>query len=124
MVFRMGLTYSEVDKVVDTKYFAKLTISFTLPASVYEIIDINWFLKTLLPNEVKLNIKIDDIRLRSNLTTNKIMRFTEKSFFYTILGFTQSHSGPLDDIERLLKYYWAPIRAMNPVKLQASIRFF
>ena len=41
MVFRMGLTYSEVDKVVDTKCFAKSTISFTLPAGVYEIIDIN-----------------------------------------------------------------------------------
>ena len=80
-------------------------------------------LRTLLPNELKLNIKTDDIRLRSNLTTNKRMRFTKKPFFYTILGFTQPHSGPLDDIERLLKYYRAQIRAINPIKLQASIRF-
>ena len=29
--------------------------------------------------------------------------FTEKSFFYTILGFTQSHSSELGDIERFVQ---------------------
>ena len=37
--------------------------------------------KSLLPDEPKVNITIDDIRLRSNLTTNKTKRFTRKSFF-------------------------------------------
>ena len=37
-------------------------------------------LKSSLPNEVKVNITIDDIRLKSNLTTNKPVRFTRKSF--------------------------------------------
>ena len=50
-------------------------------------------LKSLLPNEVKVNITIGDIRLRSHLSTNKIIRSTERSFSYTILGCTQSHSG-------------------------------
>ena len=54
---------------------------------------------SLLPVEVNVSITIDDIRLGSNLNTNKTMKFTEKSFFYTIIGFTQSHSGPLKDIE-------------------------
>ena len=56
-------------------------------------------LKSVLPDEVKVKTTIDDSRLRSNLTTNKTIRFTKKSFFYTILGFTQSHSRSLGDIE-------------------------
>ena len=55
--------------------------------------------KSLLPKEVKVKITIDDIRLKSNLTTNKTIRFTEKFFFYVILGFTQSHLGELGDFE-------------------------
>ena len=43
-------------------------------------------LKSLLPKEVKVKNKIDDIRLKSNLTTYKTIRFTKKSFFYRILG--------------------------------------
>ena len=48
---------------------------------------------------MKINITIDDIRLKSNLKTNQTLLFTKKSFFYTILGFTQSRSYPLEDIE-------------------------
>ena len=58
-------------------------------------------LKSLLPDELKVKITIDDIRLRSISTTNKTIRFIKKSIFYTILGFTETHSGPLDDIEGL-----------------------
>ena len=50
-------------------------------------------LKSLLPIGVKINITNDDIRLKSTLTTNKTIRFTKRKFFYTILGFTQSHLG-------------------------------
>ena len=63
------------------------------------MIDLNNTLKHILPNNVKVNITIDDIRLKSNLKANQILIFTEKSFFYTILGFTRSHSYPLDDID-------------------------
>ena len=45
-------------------------------------------LMSLLPNEVKVNITIDDIRLKSILTTNRTNKFTKKSFFYKIQGFT------------------------------------
>ena len=37
--------------------------------------------------------------MKANLKTNQILNFTEKSFFCTILGFTKSHSYPLDDID-------------------------
>ena len=48
---------------------------------------------------MKVNSTIDDIRLGSNLTIIKTLRFAKKSFIFTILGFTQSHLGPLGDIE-------------------------
>ena len=63
------------------------------------MIDLNNTLKYNLPHAVKVNITIDDIRLKSNLKINQTLIFTNKSFFYTILGFTQSHQGPLNDIE-------------------------
>ena len=56
-------------------------------------------LKFLFPDEVKIDTADDDIRLRSSLTTNKTILFAKKSFFYTILSFTLSHSKALGDIE-------------------------
>ena len=56
-------------------------------------------LNSLLPDDVKVHVTIDDIRLRSNLPTNKTIRFTKKPFFYTLLGLIQSLSGSLGDIE-------------------------
>ena len=47
---------------------------------------------------MKVSVTIDDVRLKSNLQTNQTLILTNKSFFYTILGFTQSRSYPLDDI--------------------------
>ena len=55
-------------------------------------------LMSLLPNEVKAKITNDDIRLTSKLTSNKTLGITEKSFIYTKLGFTQSHSDHLNDL--------------------------
>ena len=55
-------------------------------------------LKSLFPKEVKVNITNDDIGLKSNLTTDKTIRFIKKFFFYALLGFTQSNSGVLGDI--------------------------
>ena len=81
MVFRMELTYSEIEKILDVKYIATSTIGYTLPVGIYEIIDNNSTIKSLLPNDVKVNITIDDIRLKSKLTTNKTIKFTKKIFF-------------------------------------------
>ena len=46
-----------------------------------------------------MSVTIDEVRLKSNLKTNQTSIFTNKSFFYIILGFTRSRSYPLDDIE-------------------------
>ena len=60
-------------------------------------------LKSLIPDEKKVTITINDFSFKSNLTTNKTIRFSEKRFFYRIFGFIQSHSGELGDIERFIQ---------------------
>ena len=55
--------------------------------------------KYILPDNLKINITIDDFRLKSNLKNIQTLLFTNKSFFHTLLGFTQSHFYPLDDID-------------------------
>ena len=95
----MQLTYDEIIDVLDLKYISTKKIGYTLNPGIYEIVDLNNTLKHILPDNVKVSVTIDDIRLKSNLKFNQRLKFTEKSLFYTILGFTQSRSYPLDDIE-------------------------
>ena len=63
------------------------------------MIDLYNTLKYVPPDNVKVNVTTDDIRLKANLKINQTLVFTEKSFFYTILGYTQSRSYPLDHID-------------------------
>ena len=76
MVHRMELKYKIMD-VLDMKYTSATSIGYTSPPGIYKTSDTNLMLKSLLPDEVKVDITIDDIRLRSNLTTNKTIRFTK-----------------------------------------------
>ena len=91
MIFRMELTHYETIDKLDKIYLGQKTDGCTSPPGIYESVDINSMLEFLFPNEVKVNITIDDIRLKSNLTTNKTIRFTKKSFFKTKIRFNQSH---------------------------------
>ena len=56
-------------------------------------------LKSSLPNQVKVNNTIDDVRLRWNLTTIKSLRFTKKVFFEYNTRFPWTLCSPLGDIE-------------------------
>ena len=88
----MELTYDEIVDILDVKYVPASTNGYTLPPAEYENIDIILIIKLLLPNELKVNDTIGDVRIRSNSTTIKRIRFTTKSFFYRISRFTQSYS--------------------------------
>ena len=48
---------------------------------------------------MKLSVTIDGIRLKSVLKNNQSLISTNKSFFYTTIGLTQSHEGVSDDID-------------------------
>ena len=98
LVYRMRLPYYEIMDILDLRYIPTKRTGYSLNPGIYEVVDLNNTLKHILPDNVKVNITIDDIRLKSNLKFNQTLIFTEKSFFYTILGFTQSRSYPLNDI--------------------------
>ena len=81
MVFRMELTYNEIENILDMKYIDASTTGHTLEPGIFEVSDFNMMIKSSLPDEVIVINSIDDIRLRSNLTINSTSKFTEKSFF-------------------------------------------
>ena len=65
-----------------------------------------------------MNNTIDDIRLKSSLTTNKTIKFTKNSFFYTILGFTKSHSGVLGVIPGFVQLNLESYRSNRPINIK------
>ena len=117
LVYRMQLTYDEIIDVLDLKYIPTKKTGYSLNPGIYEIVDLNNTLKHILPDNVKVNITIDDIRLKSNLKINQTLIFTEKSFFYTILGFTQSRSYPLDDIDGFYQIIAGSYKSDRPINI-------
>ena len=117
LVYRMQITYDENIDVLDLKYIFTKRIGFSLDPGIYEIVDLNNTLNHILPDNVKINVTIDDIRLKSNLKINQTLLFTENSFFYTILGFTQSRTYPLDDIEEFYQLIPGLYKSDKPINI-------
>ena len=67
---------------------------------------------------MKVNITIDDNRLKYNLRINQTLIFTEKSFFYTNLGFTQSLSYPLEDIDGFYQLVAGLYNSDKPINIR------
>ena len=117
LVYRTQLTYDEIIDVLDLKYIPTKRTGYSLNPGIYEVIDLNDVLKYFLPDNVKVNVTIDDIRLKSNLKINQTLIFTEKAFFYTILGFTQSRSYPLDDIDGFYQLIAGSYKNDKPINI-------
>ena len=64
---------------------------------------------------MKKSVPIDEKNYKTNLKTNQTVIFTNKSFFYTILGFTQSHSYPLDDIDGFYQLIAGSYKSDKPI---------
>ena len=90
LVYRMRLSYDEIMDKLDLKNNPTKRTGYSLDPGIYEVIDLDNTLKHILTDKVKVNVTIDDIRLKAIIKTNQTLNFTEKSFFYTILGFTRS----------------------------------
>ena len=86
----MQLTYNEVINIWGIKYISTNRTVYSLNPGIYEVIDIYNTLKFILPDNVKVSVTIDDIRLKSNLKINQPLIFIEKSFIL--------YSGLLDHI--------------------------
>ena len=119
LVYRMQLTYDEIIDVLDLKYIPTKRTGYSLNPGIYEVVGLNNTLKYILPDNVKVNVTIDDVRLKSNLKINQTLIFTNKSFFYTISGFTQSNQGPLNDIEGFYQILPGSYQSNKPINIIA-----
>ena len=117
MVYKMQLTYDEIVDMFDIDYIGGSTKGYTLPPGLQEITDNTLKLKSSLPIEVKVKKNIDKIRLKSSLTTNETIKFTKKSFFYTIPGSTQSSSGLLDDNKIFIQVKPGTYKSDKPINV-------
>ena len=79
--------------------------------------DLNKTLKNILTNNIKINVSIHERKYKTNLKINQTLIFTNKSFFYTLLGFTQSHSYPLDDIEGFCQLIPGSFKSDKPINI-------
>ena len=96
-------------------YINQSITRYTLPPGVYEISDSNLTFQSLLQDDVKVNITLDDIGIRSNLSNIETVRFTKKTFSCTFSGFTQKQSGPLSDIETFVQLTPGTHKSDKPV---------
>ena len=81
------------------------------------MVGLNNNLKYFLFNNVKINVTIDDVRLKSNLKINQTLLFTEKSLFNTILVFTKSQSYPLNDIDLFYQLISGLYKSDKPINI-------
>ena len=120
MAYRFQVTYDDPIDILDLKNIPTTTIRYTPPPGMYEIIDINFMLKSLLPTETNVKFTIDNIRPKSNLNSNKTIKFTKKYFFYVILCFTQSHSGEIGDFEGFVQLIPTAYKSYKPINITGT----
>ena len=113
----MELTYDEITDILDINYFPLERTGYTLPPGIYKVSDIKKTLDLLLPDILTVNITNDDVRLKSNLKINQTLIYTEKSFFYTILGSTQSHFYPLHEVNGFYQLIPASFKSDKTINL-------
>ena len=113
----MHITYNEIIDILDLKYIPTKRTGYSLNPGIHEVSDLYNTLNYILPDNVKVSVTIDDIRLKSKLKINQTLIFTEKSFFYTILGFTRSRSYPLDDIDGFYQLIAGSYESDKPIKI-------
>ena len=92
-------------------------MGYSLNRSSYELVDLDKTIEYILPNNVKVSVTIDDVRLKSNLKINQTFIFSEKSFFHTILGFTSTLSLPLDDIDGFYQLIAGSYKSDRPITI-------
>ena len=117
LVYRFKLTYDEIMDILDLKYIPTKKTGYSIEPNIYNVVDLNKTLKNILPNNIKIDIAIDERKYKTDLRINQTLIFTNKSFFYTILGFTQSHQGPLNDIEGFYQILSGLYKSDKPVNI-------
>ena len=70
-----------------------------------------------------MSVTIHDVRLKSILKIKETLIFTEKSFFYTLQGFTRSHFYPLDDIDGFYQLIAGSYESEKPINITRIDKF-
>ena len=117
LVYRFKLTYDEIMDILDLKYIPTKRTGYSIEPNIYNVVDLNKTLKNILPKNIKIDITIDERKYKTDLRINQTLIFTNKSFFYTILGFTQSHQGPFNDIEGFYQILSGLYKSDKPVNI-------
>ena len=117
LVYRMQLTYDEIIDILDLEYIPTKRTGYSIEPNIYNVVDLNKTLKNILPNNIKINVIIDERKYKTDLKINQTLIFTNKSFSYTILGYTQSHSYPLDDIEGFYQLIPGSYKSDKPINI-------
>ena len=117
LVYRMQLTYDEIKNILDLKYILTKRMGYSIEPNIYNVVDLNKTLKNILPNNIKINVSTDERKYKTDLKINQTSIFTNKSFFYTILGFTDSHSYPLDDIDGFYQLIAGSYKSDKPINI-------
>ena len=123
LVYRMQLTYDEIINILDLKYIPTKRMGYSIEPNIYNVVDLNKTLKNILPNKIKINVSIDERKYKTDLKFNQTLIFTNKSFFYTLLGFTQSHSYPLDDIDGFYQLIAGSYKSDKPINITGIDKF-
>ena len=117
LVYRFQLTYDEIIDVLHLKYIPTKRTGYSIEPNIYNVDELNKNLKNILTNNIKMNVSIDERKYKTDLKINQTIIFTKKSFFYTILGFTQSHSYPLDDIDGFYQLISGSYKSEKPINI-------
>ena len=72
LVYRLQLTYDEITDTLNLTYIPAKRTGYSLNPGIYEVVDLNNTLKYILPDNVKLSVTTDDVRLETNLKINQI----------------------------------------------------
>ena len=111
----MQLTYDEITDVLNLKYIPTNRMGNSLKPKIYNVVDLNTTLKNL--PDVKIGVTVDEQIYKTNLKTNQTVIFTNENFFYIILGFTQSHTYPLDDIDGFYQLIAGSYKSDKPINI-------
>ena len=77
----MQLTYNEVIDILDLKYIPTKKIGYSIEPNIYNVVDLNKVLKSILPNNVKMDNSVDEKKYKTDLKINQTLIFTNQSFF-------------------------------------------
>ena len=80
LVYRFRLTYDEIMDILDLKYISTKRMGFSTEPNIYNVVDLNKTLKNILPDNVKIDITIDERKYKTDLNTNQTLLFTKKIF--------------------------------------------